>query len=266
MEQDYLKVTGRIFDIQRYSIHDGPGIRTIIFLKGCVLRCKWCCNPESQNYRIETMMRAGEPVTYGRDVTVEEMLEEAEKDRMYYRKSGGGVTLSGGESLCQPDFGAALLKGLHAHGIHTAMESMACAEFDTIRRFLENLDLYLMDIKHMEPEKHKAFTGKSNELMLENAKKIATSGYPAKLIIRVPVIPGFNDSEREILEIAAYADSLPGVNQIHLLPYHKYGQGKYEGLGRPYLMGDAPMIPEEKMEQWRDAVKRHTALHCQIGG
>ena len=122
MEQDYLKVTGRIFDIQRYSIHDGPGIRTIVFLKGCVLRCKWCCNPESQNYKIETMMRAGELVTYGRDVTVEEMLDEVEKDRIYYRKSGGGVTLSGGESLCQPDFGAALLKGLRAHGIHTAME------------------------------------------------------------------------------------------------------------------------------------------------
>lgn len=99
MEQDYLNVKGRIFDIQRYSIHDGPGIRTIIFLKGCVLRCKWCCNPESQSYEIETMMRAGELVTYGRDVTVAEMLEEAEKDRMYYRKSGGGVTLSGGESL-----------------------------------------------------------------------------------------------------------------------------------------------------------------------
>ena len=90
MEQDYLKVTGRIFDIQRYSIHDGPGIRTIVFLKGCVLRCKWCCNPESQNYKIETMMRAGELVTYGRDVTVEEMLDEVEKDRIYYRKSGGG--------------------------------------------------------------------------------------------------------------------------------------------------------------------------------
>lgn len=265
MEQDYLKVTGRIFDIQRYSIHDGPGIRTIIFLKGCVLRCKWCCNPESQNYKIETMMRAGELVTYGRDVTVEEMLEEAEKDRMYYRKSGGGVTLSGGESLCQPDFGAALLKGLHAHGIHTAMESMACAEFDTIRRFLENLDLYLMDIKHMEPEKHKAFTGKSNELMLANAKKIATSGYPTRLIIRVPVIPTFNATPLEIRAIAQYAASLPGVEELHLLPYHQFGRDKYEGLHRPYPMGDVETPSPQLMQELLEEVRR-AGLKGQIGG
>ena len=263
MEQDYLKVTGRIFDIQRYSIHDGPGIRTIVFLKGCVLRCKWCCNPESQNYKIETMMRAGELVTYGRDVTVEEMLDEVEKDRIYYRKSGGGVTLSGGESLCQSDFGAALLKGLRAHGIHTAMESMACAEFDTIR--LENLDLYLMDIKHMEPEKHKAFTGRSNELMLENAKKIATSGYNTKLIIRVPVIPTFNATPMEIRAIAQYAASLPGVEKLHLLPYHQFGRDKYEGLGRPYPMGDVETPSPQLMQELLEEVRR-TGLKGQIGG
>ncbi len=265
MEQDYLQTKGRIFDIQRYSIHDGPGIRTIIFLKGCVLRCKWCCNPESQRYEIETMMRAGEQITYGRDVTVAQMLDEAEQDRMYYRKSGGGVTLSGGESLCQPDFGSALLRGLHARGIHTAMESMGCAEFSTVKRFLEHLDLYLMDIKHMEPDKHKAFTGRSNELMLENAKKIATSGYDTKLIIRVPVIPTFNATPMEIRAIAQYAASLPGVEELHLLPYHQFGRDKYEGLGRPYPMGDVEPPSPQLMQELLAEVKR-AGLKGQIGG
>lgn len=258
-------VTGRIFDIQRYSIHDGVGVRTIVFLKGCALRCRWCCNPESQEYEIQTMMVNGKPKTIGRDVTVKEVMDVVKRDMPYYGRSGGGLTLSGGESLLQPEFAVELLKASKEMGINTAMESMGYAKFETIMKFLPWLDTYLMDIKHMDPAKHKEFTGKENTLMVENAKKIAESRM-CELIIRVPVIPGFNDSEKEILAIAAYADTLPGVAKIHLLPYHKYGQGKYEGLGRPYPMGDAPMIPEEKMEQWRDAVKQRTSLHCQIGG
>ena len=123
---DYLQTRGRIFDIQRYSIHDGHGIRTIVFLKGCVLRCRWCCNPESQEYKIQTMMVQGKPKTIGRDVTVEEVMQEVEKDRAYYRRSGGGLTLSGGESLCQPEFARDLLRAAKEAGITTAMESMAC--------------------------------------------------------------------------------------------------------------------------------------------
>ena len=122
-----------------------------------------------------------------------------------------------------------------------------------------------MDIKHMNGEKHKEFTGKENTIMVENARKIAESRM-CELIIRVPVIPSFNDTEKEILEIAAYADSLPGVSKIHILPYHKYGEGKYEGLNRPYLLKDIPMLPEGKMEQLKALVESHTALSCQIGG
>lgn len=258
-------VSGRIFDIQRYSIHDGAGVRTIVFLKGCALRCRWCCNPESQEYDIQTMMVNGKPKTIGRDVTVKEVMDVVKRDMPYYGRSGGGLTLSGGESLLQPEFAAALLKASKEMGINTAMESMGYAKFEVIMKLLPYLDTYLMDIKHMDPVKHREFTGKENTLMVENAKKIAESRM-CELVIRVPVIPGFNDSEKEILEIAAYADSLPGVGRIHLLPYHKYGQGKYEGLGRPYPMGDAPMIPEEKINSWKDAVEKHTALACQIGG
>lgn len=260
-----MNVSGRIFDIQRYSIHDGTGVRTIIFLKGCALRCRWCCNPESQEYEIQTMTVNGKPKTIGRDVTVKEVMDVVKRDMPYYSRSDGGLTLSGGESLLQPEFAAALLQASKEMGINTAMESMGYARFEVIMKILPYLDTYLMDIKHMDAAKHREFTGKENTLMVENARKIAESRM-CELIIRVPVIPGFNDTEKEILDIAAYADSLPGVSQIHLLPYHKYGEGKYEGLGRPYLMGNAPMIPGEKMEQWRDAVIRHTALSCQIGG
>lgn len=259
---DYLNVSGRIFDIQRYSIHDGTGIRTIVFLKGCALRCRWCCNPESQEYGIQTMMVNGKPKMIGRDVTVREVMDVVYRDMPYYGRSGGGLTLSGGESLLQPEFAAALLQAAKSVGINTAMESMGYAEFDVIRKILPWLDTYLMDIKHMNSLKHKEFTGKENALMLENARKIAESRM-CELIVRVPVIPSFNDTEAEILEIAAYADSLPGVSQIHLLPYHKYGEGKYEGLNRPYPMGDTPMLREGRIEKLKAAVENHTALTCQ---
>ncbi|MCM1253742.1 MAG: glycyl-radical enzyme activating protein [Clostridium sp.] len=262
---DYLDVTGRIFDIQRYSIHDGVGIRTIVFLKGCALRCRWCCNPESQEYEIQTMLVNGKPKTIGRDVTVKEVMDVVRRDMPYYGRSGGGLTLSGGESLLQPEFAAALLMAAKNMGISTAMESMGYAQFPVIEKILPFLDTYLMDIKHMNAAKHKEYTGKENTKMLENAKKIAESRM-CELIIRVPVIPGFNDSEQEILDIAAFADSLPGVSQIHLLPYHKYGEGKYEGLNRPYPMHGVPMLPDGKMEKLKEAVEKHTALECQIGG
>lgn len=262
---DYLNTKGRIFDIQRYSVHDGPGIRTIVFLKGCVLRCRWCCNPESQEYRIQTMKVMGEEKVIGRDTTVAEMIAEVEKDRPYYYRSGGGMTLSGGECLCQPEFSRDLLRAAKERGINTAIESMACAGFEKIRRLLPYLDLYLMDIKHTNPEKHKEFTGRSNELMMENARKVALSGQ-TRLIIRVPVIPSFNDTVEEIRGIAEFADTLPGVEELHLLPYHRLGQDKYEGLGREYLM-DGILPPEpEKMKTLKMAAESVSSLRVQIGG
>lgn len=263
--ENILQTKGRIFDIQRYSIHDGPGIRTIVFLKGCVLRCKWCCNPESQEYAIQTMTVDGKPKTIGRDVTVEEVMETVEKDRGYYRRSGGGLTLSGGESLCQPEFARALLQVAKSKGINTAMESMGCAAYEVIDSILPYLDTYLMDIKHTNPDKHKAFTGKSNELMLENARRIATSG-KTKLVIRVPVIPTFNDTPEEISMIAQFADKLPGVERIHLLPYHRLGQDKYEGLGREYQLEGILPPENEHMEMLKKVVENTTSLTCQIGG
>ena len=262
---DYLNTKGRIFDIQRYSVHDGPGIRTIVFLKGCVLRCRWCRNPESQEYRIQTMKVMGEEKVIGRDTTVAEMIAEVEKDRPYYYRSGGGMTLSGGECLCQPEFSRDLLRAAKERGINTAIESMACADYEKIRQLLPYLDLYLMDIKHTNPEKHKEFTGRSNELMMENARRVALSGQ-TRLIIRVPVIPSFNDTVEEIRGIAEFADTLPGVEELHLLPYHRLGQDKYEGLGRKYLM-DGILPPEpEKMKTLKMAAESVSSLRVQIGG
>lgn len=263
--EDFLKTKGRIFDIQRYSIHDGIGIRTIVFLKGCVLRCRWCCNPESQEYDIQTMIVDGKPKVIGRDVTVAEVMEIVEKDRDYYRRSGGGLTLSGGESLCQPVFAKALLAEAKSRGINTAMESMGCAPYEVIDEILPYLDTYLMDIKHTNPAKHKEFTGRSNELMLENARKIAAS-HKTNLVIRVPVIPTFNDTPEEIAGIAQFADKLPGVKKIHLLPYHRLGQDKYEGLSREYQMKDILPPEDEQMQMLKKVVENVSRLECQIGG
>lgn len=261
--EDYGKVKGRIFDIQRYSIHDGPGIRTIVFLKGCVLRCRWCCNPESQDYKIQNMTIGGKTKVVGEDITVDEVMKEVLKDMNYYHRSGGGVTLSGGESLCQPEFAKAILAKCKEYGLHTAIESTACVPFETIEKILPYLDLYLMDIKHVDSEKHKAFTGKGNELILENAVKLAKAA--KKLIIRVPVIPTFNNTPEEIRAIADFAGKLPNVEELHLLPYHRLGQDKYEGLGREYTLKHIEPMADAYMEGLLEAAKL-SGLRCQIGG
>ena len=256
-------VQGRIFNIQRFSIHDGPGIRTIVFFKGCYMRCAWCCNPESQRWEIETLIENGKQKTVGRDVTVDDIMPEILSDLPYYRRSGGGVTLSGGEVLCQADFAAELLARCQAHGLHTAIESAASASFDKIEKLLPHLDLYLMDIKHMDPKKHKEYTGVDNALILENAVRIAKSG--TELIIRTPVIPGFNDTAEEIRAISRFAASLPGVKEHHLLPYHRLGSDKYTGLGRQYSLSDIEPPTNERM-QYLLSVAEESGLKCQIGG
>ncbi len=263
MYDNYLDTKGRIFDIQRFSVHDGPGVRTIVFLKGCFLRCRWCCNPESQKYEIETMLQGGKQKTMGKDVTVEEVMDIIEKDRIYYRRSGGGVTLSGGECLAQPEFSAALLRACCERGIDTAIESTGFADFDKIEMLLPYLNHFLMDIKHMDSAKHKEYTTQPNEKILENAKRIAKSG--VDLVIRVPVITGFNCKAEEIRDIANFASTLDGVTQLHLLPYHRLGESKYEGLGREYTMGDAPLIPDSHMQKLKRIVEE-TGLYCHIGG
>lgn len=265
MNQNIYDQTGRIFDIQRYSLHDGPGIRTIVFLKGCYLRCKWCCNPESQEYAIQEMFRAGKKEIMGRDVTVGELMDEISKDRIYYARSGGGITLSGGECMAQPDFSEALLRACHDYGFNTAIETTAFASHDVVARLLPHVDHFLMDIKHMDSKKHEEFTGKPNEQILKNARFIAENA--RDLIIRVPTVPTFNATPDEISAIARFASSLPGVKELHLLPYHRLGQDKYTGLGRRYLMDGIEPPTNDLMADLLKVAKRAAPnLHVQIGG
>lgn len=261
--ENYLDVKGRIFDIQKYSIHDGPGIRTIVFLKGCPLRCKWCCNPEGQKFEIHDMNFAGKKKIVGEDVTVREILDEVKKDMPYYMRSGGGLTLSGGECLGQPEFAVSLLAAAKSVGISTAIETTGFSKWEIIREYLKVTDHVLMDIKNIDNEKHKHFCGQSNELILENARRIAENH--KDLTIRVPVIPTFNDTEAEISAIAEFAKTLPGVTKLHLLPYHRLGKDKYDGLGREYELDHLDLIPQEKMEKLLEVAKK-SGLNCQIGG
>lgn len=259
---EYLNTKGRIFDIQRFSVHDGPGIRTIVFLKGCYLRCRWCCNPEGQEYKIQELTMNGKTKTVGQDITVDEVLDIVEKDRGYYERSGGGLTLSGGECLAQFEFARDLLRGAKERGLTTAIESTAFCDYEKIEQLVPYLDTFLMDIKHMNSEKHKAFTGQNNEKILANAARIARDF--KKLIIRTPVIPTFNDTVDEIRQIAHYAKSI-GVNEMHILPYHRLGRDKYLGLGRTYSLEDIEPPSKELMNQLLEVVKQE-GLKGQIGG
>lgn len=260
---DYLAQRGRLFDIQRYSIHDGPGIRTVVFFKGCLFRCAWCCNPESQSKEIQTMCQGGTTKTVGYDSTVKEVLDTVLKDAPYYRRSGGGLTLSGGEFLLQPDFAYALLYCAKERGLHTAVETTACVSADIIERLLPLIDLVLMDVKHTDVNKHSQFCGYPNSIMLQNAPQIAQKA--KELIVRVPVVPGFNDTEKEIRSIARFAATLPRVERLHLLPYHRLGADKYTALGRSYAL-DGVLPPSDSKMDALLAVAQESGLYCQIGG
>lgn len=263
MNREVLEKRGRIFDIQRFSIHDGPGIRTIVFLKGCPMRCRWCCNPESQEWEIQTMDMQGKSKVVGEDISVREVLDEVMKDSVYYRRSGGGITLSGGECLAQPEFSIALLEASKWYGLTTAIETAGYASKETVLSFVPYADTFLMDIKHMDSEKHKRYTSRENEKILDNARALSKSA--KKLIIRVPVVPGFNDSLEEIRGIAEFAKSLESVEELHLLPYHNIGTDKYKALGREYQMSGIQPPEQSKMKELLYAVN-DCGLRGQIGG
>lgn len=264
MIENIYDQSGRVFDIQRYSLHDGPGIRSIVFFKGCHMRCRWCCNPESQEYGIQIMSINGSVKVVGRDWTVRELMPELEKDRIYYERSNGGITLSGGECMAQPDFAEALLIACHNHGFNTAIETAAFADRSVVERIIPHVDYVLLDIKHMDSVKHEAFTTRPNEQILSNARWIAE--HASNLTIRVPTIPTFNDTEEEIAAIARFADSLPGVEALHLLPYHRLGQDKYAGIGRAYSLPSLTPPSADHMAALKAAAEAVSHLRVQIGG
>jgi pyruvate formate lyase activating enzyme len=262
---------GSIFNIQGYCIHDGPGIRTTVFLKGCPLRCLWCQNPESHSFQPELLFAEEKCTGCGRCVQVcpekairmqgkvsqtdrrlcksaglcanacpnearavmaDDIFKEVAADSLFYRESGGGVTLGGGEPLAQPEFASSILKKCRDAGFHTALDTCGYASWTTAKEVLLHVNLVLFDFKHMNPEMHKKYTGVSNELILQNAGKIHHE-MAIPMRARVTLVPGFNDSRENIEATAGFiANKLSKAIPVHLLPYHRLGEAKWGRLDR----------------------------------
>lgn len=246
---------GNVLRLERSSIFDGDGYRTVVFLKGCPLRCQWCSTPESHHARIETTL--DETITYGRIMTVEEVLKEVRKDIPFYFHSGGGMTLSGGEILTQPDFVRTLLRRACWEGIDTAIETTMYADWDLIEPILDSVSTAFVDLKMMNSEKHKQYTGVSNQRILENISRAGKEKNGYRLIIRTPLIPGVNDSEEELSAIGQFVAALPGVCHLQLLPYHRLGTDTYRKLGIPYPLEGLSAPSEEHMEWCKSILRRY---------
>ena len=317
---DTQVIKGKLYDIQGFSVQDGPGIRTTVFLKGCPLRCPWCHSPESQRFNTElnwmdircigieacgkcldvcphgcitrgpvTQDAAGNDIIYpevnktgcdecglcakackatalymcGDDKTIDEVMRRIKHDRPFFENSGGGVTVSGGECLSQPEFTIELLRQCHEAGIHTAVDTTGYVPWKVIERALPYSDLFLYDLKCMDSALHKQVIGVPNELILENAEKIVKAG--GKLWIRIPVMPLFNDSEEHFGKVGAFLDRIrEGVVQVQLLPYHKMGLSKYDRLLRKEKVFVAEPPSEELMNARKaqlDAMGFPTRIH-----
>lgn len=246
---------GSVLRLERSSIFDGEGYRTVVFLKGCPLRCEWCSTPESHHSQIETTLDGS--ITYGKIMTVEEVLKEVRKDIPFYFHSGGGMTVSGGEILVQSDFVQTLLSRACWEGIDTAIETTMYGEWEKIEPILESTYTAFVDLKIIDSKKHKQYTGVSNERILENIKKAGSTRQGYKLIIRTPLIPGINDSKEELEEIGRFLADLPNVDHLQLLPYHRLGTDTYRKLGIPYLLSDVESPSQEHMDWCRSVVRKY---------
>lgn len=270
---------GVIFDIQRFCVSDGPGIRTTVFLKGCPLGCKWCHNPESRSPKTElafysekcvgcgacaavcpsgchgfvgghTIDRAkcvvcgacAEACAHsalervGREVGVSEVIEEVLRDRAFYAHSGGGMTISGGEPLFQPEFSLELLRSAKNEDLHCCVETSGFGDGAALEEMVRLVDLFLFDVKETDPDRHRVLVGRDNETILQNLRRVDRAG--GKIVLRCPIIPGCNDRAAHYDAVAALANSLPGVTGVDLMPYHPLGISKAESLGKTYPLAE----------------------------
>lgn len=265
-------MTGIVFDIQRFSVHDGPGIRTTVFMKGCPLRCRWCHNPEGLSKDIQLQFfqekclgcgacgkrdslsdaekcPSGALIVCGKEIGEEELVTEILKDRVFYNPEGG-ITFSGGECLLQSDFVASVLKQVKKLGFSTAVDTSGCVPWTSIEKTLEYCDIYLYDIKAADSSIHKTYTGLGNELILQNLKCL--SDHRKRLWVRIPVIPGVNDNKREMSDIAEIVSCLKYVEQVTLMPYHTLGADRYKTLGIDYSFDRSQRIADDEMICFRD--------------
>lgn len=301
-DESEKKNLGLIFNIQQFSVHDGPGIRTIVFLKGCPLRCQWCANPESQynqpelaynenkcigtlecrlcfqvcgNGAIEEVgqqkkvkinrklcINCGECVKacpskaleiFGKYMSINEVLKIVEEDSVFYSRSGGGLTLSGGEPLLQAEFAYGLLKEAKRRGMDTAIETCGYTEWKNIEKVCQYVDTVFYDIKSIDSDKHKRFTNVSNNIILQNFQELCRRFSETPVIVRTPVVPGFNDTEEDILAIINFIKGFPNV-KYELLPYHRFGESKYAYLGKNYLLTGVQSPAEEQVKSLRSIV------------
>ena len=301
-----MNTKGIVFDIKGFAVHDGPGIRTTVFLKGCPLRCDWCHNPESQSGKpvlaqfarnciccgrcllrcpngalsqgetqifIDRALCVGcgtcaqtcyaeALVLRGKVMTVEEVMAEVRKGKPFYDNSGGGMTISGGEPLQQAEFALALLKAAKAEGIHTCLDTSGYAPWTTLEQMLPYVDVVLYDLKGVSPALHRARTGRPNSLIMQNLQALTSDGVVVK--VRMPMVPGYNDDEAAVRDIAAFLASLKHVPPVEMLPYHRLGESKYEALG---IEGGLHLDPPERSSiEALAALVREAGVECQVGG
>ena len=265
---------GIIFNIQRFAIHDGPGIRTTVFFKGCPLRCWWCHNPESHKIFPEKIegcsLRRGFDHSFtmdkdevGKEFTVDELMNEIIKDRVFYEESNGGVTFSGGEPLMQPQFLFEALRACKSSGIHTTVDTSGFAPEEVIKNTSEITDLFLFDLKLMNDELHQKYTGVSNQLILKNLLEL--DKLDKKIIIRIPIIPGLTDTDENLLAIRGFISYIKNIVEINLLPYHRAGEGKYIKYGKENKMNETGSPDEEHMENIKQLFSK-LKLKVKIGG
>ena len=304
---DLAGPSGWVFDIRRYSVHDGPGIRTTVFLKGCALRCAWCHNPESQAaepqllYRADRCLACGECVEVcaagavalhddrvitdparcalcgactdacptdaraivGRRMRVTEVLEAIEHDRLYYDESGGGATFSGGEPLYQPEFIRSLLVSCRERGIRSALDTAGHAPPAIFAEIAHLADVVLFDLKHMDAALHRVGTGVTNDLILDNLRRLAAAG--GEVVVRVPLVPGFNDTASNLQRTAAFVAALDPVPLVQLLPFHVAAKEKHRRFGLPYRQRDAETHTETALSTFRSWFER-AGVRATIGG
>lgn len=263
---------GLIFDIKRYALHDGPGIRLTFFLKGCPLSCWWCHNPESRSpepEQITRIDRIGDKAfhreeTAGKYMTIPEIMEPIRKERVFIDQSGGGVTFSGGEPMMQVGFLTAALRACKEEAIHTAVDTSGLAARDAFRKVMPYTDLFLFDIKHLDEEQHRKYTGASNQLILENFRMIVESG--KELYIRVPVIPGINDGDEYRVQLRDFFAKYkrPNIREVNLLPYHEI-PGKYRRCHQQYKLEGLKAPTEAHMHALKNFFET-TGLKIKIGG
>ena len=253
------KLTGLIFNIKKFAIHDGPGIRTTIFLKGCPLNCWWCHNPESQHPKIK---KIGDSVI-GRKISVQELMDEILQDQIFYDESDGGVTFSGGEPLMQPAFLEYMLKSCGEEEIHRCVDTSGFCEHSIFSQIAKQTDLFLYDVKFIDASKHLKYTGKSNEKILQNLRYLDEKKNQTR--IRFPLIPGINDTPKDLKLLKNFLLSLKSIRNIDILPYHKMGTQKYQSFFGTFKLPDVQEPNEEYVQNIKNKLEQ-CGMTVKIGG